>query len=248
MVPCVLILGGTAEARALAAALSTRPIRVVSTLAGRVREPHLPPGEVRIGGFGGPDALARWLRDQHVGAVIDATHPFAARISHSAATAAGHAGIPILMVRRPGWTPESGDTWHWVDSLSAAARLLPKIGSRAFLTTGRQSLPAFAGVDDVFFLIRCVDRPGPPLPPHHHVLLSRGPFTVQGELALMREFGIDTLVTKDSGGDLTVAKLAAARELRLPVVMVRRPPPPNVPLVRTVAEALAWLDRAQPAG
>jgi precorrin-6A/cobalt-precorrin-6A reductase len=241
-VPCVLILGGTGEARELAARLAARSdLRVVSTLAGRVRNPRLPEGEVRIGGFGGPEGLAEWLSEHDVAAVIDATHPFAERISWSAAEAAGMIGVPHLVLRRPGWTPGPGDDWRWVDALYEAPPLLAA-GSRVFLTTGRQGLVAFARVDAVWFLIRCVDPPSPPLPSRMHLILDRGPYTVKGELSLLRQHGIDLLVTKDSGGDLTSAKLHAARELGLPVIIVRRPAMPDVPTVATVPEALSWLD------
>jgi precorrin-6A/cobalt-precorrin-6A reductase len=238
MVParCVLILGGTAEARELAGVLAARPgLRVVSTLAGRVRDPRLPPGEVRIGGFGGPDGLSAWLRAEHVSAIVDATHPFAERISHSAATAAARTGIPLLLLRRPGWTPSPGDDWHWV----------PTLGRRAFLTTGRQGLSAFADLSDLWFLIRCVEPPDPPLPAHRAVLLARGPYTLAGELTLLRTHRIDVLVTKDSGGPHTTAKLTAARALARPVIIVRRPPPPDVPAVTTVHDAINWLDTTE---
>ena len=243
MVPCVLILGGTGEARRLASALAARPdLRVVSTLAGRVREPRLPAGDVRIGGFGGPAGLAAWLRAERVSAVIDATHPFAERISASAADAAASTGIPILRLRRPGWVARPGDDWRWADSLAAAAELLAGTARRVFLTTGRQGLSAFAGLDAVWFLIRCVDEPEPPLPRHRLLLLDRGPYTVDGELDLLRAHRIESLVSKDSGGGQTEAKLTAARELGLPVIMVRRPPEPDLPGVPTVEEALSWLD------
>jgi len=244
MTRCVVVLGGTGEARELAARLSERPgLRVVSTLAGRVREPRLPAGEVRVGGFGGPERMAEWLRAEQADAVIDATHPFAERISASAAVAAERAGVPLLLLRRPGWTAGAGDDWRWVASLDEAAAVLPTLGERVFLTTGRQGLAAFAG-SDRWFLVRCVDPPDPPLPARRQLLLSRGPYNLAGELALMREHRIDVLVTKDSGGDQTVAKLAAARTLGLPVVVVRRPEPPDVPVVATVGAALSWLDSA----
>jgi precorrin-6A/cobalt-precorrin-6A reductase len=243
MAYCVVILGGTGEARGLAAALAERPgVRVVSTLAGRVARPRLPDGQVRVGGFGGPDGLAEWLRQEHANAVVDATHPFAERISASAVLAARLAGVPLLMLRRPGWTAEPGDDWRWVGSLDEAAQLLPVVGRRAFLTTGRQGLAAFTGVAGVWFLVRCVDPPDPPLPRHMRLLLARGPYTVDGELALMAEHKVGVLVTKDSGGELTSAKLHAARKLGLPVVIVRRPAPPDVPAVATVPEVLSWLD------
>lgn len=236
----VLILGGTAEARALAAELTGRGLHVVSSLAGRVTNPRLPVGEVREGGFGGPDGLARYLADERIDALVDATHPFAARMTASAATAAGETGVPLLVLRRPGWREGQDDRWLRVPSLEEAAARLPR-PSRVFLTTGRRSLPVFAGLDGVWLLARSVDPPEPPVPDNAYVLLARGPYTVAGELALIREHRLDVLVTKDSGGEMTTAKLVAARELGLPVIMVDRPPtPPGVRLVDTVAEAAAW--------
>jgi precorrin-6A/cobalt-precorrin-6A reductase len=203
----------------------------------------LPVGEVRIGGFGGSERMAEWLLAEGADAVVDATHPFAERISASAAAAARLAGVPFLLLRRPGWVAGEGDDWRWVSSLDDAATLLPSLGARVFLTTGRQGLAAFAGLGR-WFLVRCVDPPEPPLPARVQVLLSRGPYTLDGELALMRQHRIDVLVTKDSGGSQTEAKLAAARQLGLPVVIVTRPAPPDVPSVATVDEALSWLDSA----
>ncbi len=238
----ILILGGTAEARALAGALAARAdLDVVSSLAGRVTNPRLPAGRVRIGGFGGPEGLASWLREQGVAGVVDATHPFAERISGSAARASADAGVPLLALRRPGWTPGPGDRWHWVDSLGAAAGLVPRLGRRAFLTTGRQGLEAFADVNETWFLIRCVDPPAVRLPPHHRLILDRGPYTLAGERALFEEHDVDVLVTKDSGGEHVAAKLEAARARGAPVVVVRRPARPPVPAVGTVAEAVAWV-------
>jgi precorrin-6A/cobalt-precorrin-6A reductase len=235
----VLILGGTAEARALAAALVDAGVRVVSSLAGRVRDPALPVGEVRIGGFGGVEGLAAWLREHGVAAVVDATHPFASTMTAHAVSATAAAGVPLVVLRRPGWPPDPD--WTWADSLPAAAAALPTLGKRVFLTTGRTSLAAFAGLD-LEFLVRCVDPPSGPMPRRVHVLLSRGPFTVDGERLLMREHGVDVLVTKDSGGPLTSAKLAAAREEGVAVLVVRRPPlPAGVEAADTVAAALARL-------
>jgi precorrin-6A/cobalt-precorrin-6A reductase len=187
--------------------------------------------------------MADWLRAEHVGAIVDATHPFAERISGSAALAAKLARVPLLLLRRPGWEPVEGDDWRWVSSLNEAAVLLPTVGSRAFLTTGRQGLAAFAA-SDLWFLVRCVDPPEPPLPARMRLLLSRGPYDVDGERGLMREHRINVLVTKDSGGAHTEAKLLAARTLGLPVVIVRRPEPPDVPVVDTVDGALSWLGSA----
>ncbi|MGV9777785.1 cobalt-precorrin-6A reductase [Streptosporangium sp. NPDC003464] len=242
----ILVLGGTDEARRLAAALAGRAgTHVVSSLAGRVRDPRLPVGEVHEGGFGGPGGLEAWIGERRIDVVVDATHPFAARMTASAVEATGRAGVPLLTLRRPGWQAGPGDDWRWVPSLAAAAELLPELGERVFLTTGRRSLPVFAGLDDLWFLARSVDPPEPPAPRRMEVLLSRGPFTVEGELALMRAHRVDVLVTKDSGGEMTTAKLLAARELGLPVVIVRRPPPPGgVPTAETVEAALAWLESA----
>jgi precorrin-6A/cobalt-precorrin-6A reductase len=236
----VLVLGGTGEARRLAQALVAGGTDVLSSLAGRTAAPVLPPGEVRIGGFGGAEGLAAWLRENPVRAVVDATHPFAAAMTAHAARAAAATGTPLLRLQRPGWTPQPGDDWRWVDSLEQAADAVAGFG-HVFLTTGRTGLGAFAGLAQEV-LVRSVDPPGPPLPPRTTVVLERGPFTVEEELALMRGHGVDVVVTKDSGGHLTEAKLVAARQLGLPVVVVRRPPlPPGVPAVATVEEALSWV-------
>ncbi|MDT8912123.1 cobalt-precorrin-6A reductase [Amycolatopsis sp. PS_44_ISF1] len=237
----VLVLGGTAEARALAAQLHERDFHVVSSLAGRVAHPRLPPGEVRVGGFGGVDGLVAWLREHDVQAVVDATHPFAERIGTNAFAAAERTGIPLLRLARPGWQEREGDRWHWADNLSEAAALLPGLGHRVFLTSGRQGLAAFADLGELWFLIRCVDPPEPPLPPHHEVRLDRGPYEVDGERALLTGHRIEVLVTKDSGGTMTAAKLTAARELGLPVVVVRRPPRPATTVAAEVAEAVQWV-------
>ncbi|KOT64455.1 MULTISPECIES: cobalt-precorrin-6A reductase [Streptomyces] len=242
--PHVLILGGTTEARALAADLADRlpGLRVTTSLAGRVAAPRLPAGEVRIGGFGGPDGLAHWLREHAVDALIDATHPFAGTISFNAAQAAATAHVPLLALRRPGWVPEPGDTWHPVASLTEAAAALPDLGHRIFLTTGRMGLATFAHLTDQWFLVRSVDAPEPPFPPRMEVLLDRGPFTLEGERALLQEHRIDVLVTKDSGAAATAPKLRAARELGVPVVVVQRPAvPPGVPVAETPDQAVGWL-------
>lgn len=238
----VLVLGGTAEARELAELLAAEGrFEVTTSLAGRTPEPRLPAGLVRTGGFGGAEGLARWLREQRVDVVVDATHPFAEAISRNAALAARTAGVPLLALRRPGWSPGQGDRWHWADTLAAAAALLPDLGHRPFLTVGRGDLAAFAGVP-LPCLARSIAPPLPPLPPQCRVLLDRGPFTPEGERALLREHRIDVLVTKDSGGPATAPKLAAARDAALPVLIVRRPaPPPGLPTVTTPSAALHWL-------
>ncbi|MEW2636010.1 cobalt-precorrin-6A reductase [Streptomyces sp. NPDC048389] len=239
----VLVLGGTTEARRLAETLhATRGVRVTSSLAGRVATPRMPPGEVRVGGFGGAGGLARWLSEHEVGAVIDATHPFAGTISFNAARAAADAHVPLLALRRPGWAPADGDDWHPVGSLEEAAEAARALGSRVFLTTGRMGLASFAHIGDVWFLVRSVDAPDGPCPPRMDVLLDRGPFTLDGERELLRRHRVDVLVTKDSGGAATAPKLTAAREAGVPVVVVRRPPVPDgVPVVAGPEEAAAWL-------
>jgi precorrin-6A/cobalt-precorrin-6A reductase len=236
----ILILGGTAEARELAAHLDAAGVGVTTSLAGRVAKPRLPMGAVRIGGFGGPEALARWLTAHEVAAVVDATHPFAERISASAARAAPIARVPLLRLERAGWRERPGDRWTWVGDLDEAAAAVPRLGRRVLLTTGRQGLAAFATVDEAWFLVRCVDPPDPPLPPSHEVLLDRGPYTFDGERALIEAHDIDLVVTKDSGGEHTEAKLAVARERGLPVIVVRRPPRPDVRTETMVSAALDW--------
>lgn len=241
----VLILGGTTEARALAGALSG--FTVISSLAGRTTSPLLPAGEVRIGGFGGIDGLAAFVRERRVDVLVDATHPFAERISANAAAAGRVAGVPLLALRRPGWREHAGDDWRRVPDLPAAAALLPQLGRRIFLTTGRQEISVFAGLDECWFLARSVEPPVPPMPRRLDVILDRGPFTVDGEARTLREHRIEVLVSKDSGG--SDAKLVAARRLGIPVVLIDRPPAPKADAtVETVAEAVAWLEKARSPG
>ncbi|UUU35877.1 cobalt-precorrin-6A reductase [Streptomyces sp. CA-210063] len=240
----VLILGGTTEARRLAELLHDTPgLRLTSSLAGRVASPRLPPGEVRVGGFGGAEGLAAWLREHGVDALIDATHPFAGTMSFHAARAAAATHVPLLALRRPGWVPADGDDWHDAASLEEAAKLLPALGRRVFLTTGRMGLAAFAALDDLWFLVRSVDAPEAPHPARMEVLLDRGPFSLDGERELMRRHRVDVVVTKDSGGAATAPKLTAAREAGLPVVVVRRPPvPEGVPVVADPEAAARWVE------
>jgi precorrin-6A/cobalt-precorrin-6A reductase len=235
----VLLLGGTGEARALANALHPR-VDIVSSLAGRVPDPALPVGPVRIGGFGGVDGLRRWLQDERIGAVVDATHPFAATMTAHAAVACGELQIPHLILARPAWNPGTAIV---VDSDAAAAETVARQGySRIFLTTGRSGLRAFTD-SDAWFLIRAVTDPEvSTLPRHQRVMLSRGPYRYDDEFALLRAHRIDALVTKNSGGDMTRAKLDAAAALDVPVVMVARPPlPAGVLTAGTVHEAAEWV-------
>lgn len=235
----VLILGGTAEARELAATLVAGGVEVVSSLAGRVARPRLPVGEVRVGGFGGVEGLRAYAAG--FDAVVDATHPFAARISENAALAC--VDVPLLRLERPGWTQPVGADWHWVSSSAEAASVTAGLGRRPFLTVGRQELPAYAGpLADCLVLARVVDPPDEPVPAGWEILLDRGPYDLDGELALMARHRSDVLVTKDSGGDQTRPKLDAAARLGLPAVVVRRPRSPSTtPTATDVPAALAWL-------
>jgi precorrin-6A/cobalt-precorrin-6A reductase len=242
----LLLLGGTAEARALAARLHLR-VDVISSLAGRVPDPALPVGAVRIGGFGGVDGLRNWLRDNGIDAVVDATHPYAATITANAAAASATLGLPHLVLARPAWEPSGAQL---VGSDRDAARHVARRGySRVFLTTGRSGTAAFVG-SGAWFLIRAVTAPDPvTLPACHELLLSRGPYDYDGESALLLDHRIDVLVTKNSGGAMTRPKLDAAAALGVPVVMIDRPElPAGVRAVATVAEAAAWIERSEDAG
>lgn len=231
----VLILGGTGEARALAAALVERKIDVVSSLAGVTAEPVLPPGAIRRGGFGGVEGLARYLAEADIGIVVDATHPFAAVISRHACEAAALHGIPYLRLERPAWRAGPGDRWQEVADAPAAAAALPS-GATAFVTVGRKELSAFAARDDLRVIARAIEAPGFDLPRGWKLVLARPPFTLEAEMALMRDEGVSVLVTKNAGGEATRAKLDAARALGLPVIMVARPVKPAAETAATVKE------------
>lgn len=239
----LLILGGTHEAAALAEAASAAfpDLEVISSLAGRTDTPRTLPGRIRVGGFGGADGIAGCLRDERIDLVIDATHPFAAVISAHAAEACAATGTPRLLLLRPPWQPQPGDRWDDVADRAEAARLVAATSRRAFLTLGPGDLAAFSGLAHVFFLVRLIQPPAEPPPlAHHDLVVGRPPFSLDEERALFARHGIDTLVTKQSGG-ATEAKLAAAREVGAKVVMIRRPEKPIGERVATVAEAMAWL-------
>ncbi|HET6951256.1 MAG TPA: cobalt-precorrin-6A reductase [Acidimicrobiales bacterium] len=244
--PSVLLLAGTTEAAALARLLAAGGVDVVASFAGRTRAPAPLPCPVRRGGFGGADGLAAVLRRDGHDLLVDATHPFAAVMPHHAAAAARSAGVPRLRLLRPPWRPGPGDRWDEVDDLAGAARRLAQVGARrVLLTTGRGRLEPFAalaGPGGVTFVVRSIEMPS--LPPSFAggaVVLGRGPYDLAGEAALLGEHRIDTLVTRNSGGTATVAKLAAARATGTRVVMVRRPPQPDGPVVETAAAAADWV-------
>ncbi len=235
----VLLLGGTGEARALAKTLHPQ-VDIVSSLAGRVPDPALPVGPVRIGGFGGVDGLQHWLRDERIDAVVDATHPFATTMTAHAAEACDALRIPHLVLARPAWNP--GASIVVKSDIAAAETVVEQGYSRVFLTTGRTGVGAFKD-SDAWFLIRAVTEPdSTALPRKHQLLLSRGPYRYGDECALLQTHRIDALVTKNSGGDMTRAKLDAAVALDIPVVMVARPPlPKGVTAVGAVNEAADWV-------
>ncbi len=238
----VLLLGGTAEARSLAELLIADGVPMVTSLAGAVTDSRLPPGEVRVGGFGGAPGLVAYLREHGVAAVVDATHPFAAQMTANAAAACAQVGVPLVRLSRPGWSArDDAASWHWVDTIVDARRAAESLGARVFLAIGRQSLGEFVDWTDRRVLVRVVDAPEFEVPATWEVLRARGPFTLDEELDLLRSHDIDVLVSKDSGGP-TGAKLDAAAELGVAVVMVRRPAlPEGVSVVTSAAEAAAWL-------
>jgi precorrin-6A/cobalt-precorrin-6A reductase len=243
--PPVLILGGTSEARSLAEQLVQARLSVTSSLAGRVADPALPLGEVRIGGFGGAAGLEDYVRRNDVAVVVDATHPFATTMSASAISACAASSVPLLRLTRPGWTQRPGArSWRWVDTYADAAEAARELGTRIFLTTGRTTLQSFTALSDLFVLVRLVDAADHPLPARWDVIRARGPYTVDGENRLMTTNGIDVLITKDSGGAMTAPKLAAAASLGVATVMVRRPDVADgadVAQVSAVDQAVQWV-------
>jgi precorrin-6A/cobalt-precorrin-6A reductase len=238
----LLILAGTTEARALSRAVDQLPgITSIVSLAGATVRPADHGGLVRSGGFGGSDGLARFLRTEGVSAVVDATHPFAHRISASAAEAAGRCGVPLLRLTRPAWAPTEGDRWIEVDDLPAAADALQRLEPAcALLALGHRHLMAFEGVTGIRLVVRSVDPGDLSRLPGAVMELGRGPFRVDDERALLRRHGVGAIVARNSGGD--DAKLVAAREVAVPVILVRRPTSAG-PAVTSVDEVLAWLGR-----
>lgn len=248
----VLLLGGTTEASQLAQALAHAGVPATFSYAGRTTQPITQPLPTRVGGFGGPEGLADFLRQQRITHVIDATHPFAAQMSRHAIQACAETGVPLLALQRPPWRPGPGDRWHSVPDLDAALNALPPTPSRVFLAIGRQHVQPFLQRTPHWYLLRVVES-GLEVPPQRGaVVVQRGPYALEGDLALLRAHRIEWVVTKNSGGQGGQAKLLAARVLGLPVLMIERPALPPRPIAETVAEALQWLglpareDRAAP--
>ncbi|HWK40160.1 MAG TPA: cobalt-precorrin-6A reductase [Hyphomicrobium sp.] len=240
----ILVLGGTTEASALVRRLAgdTR-FSVTLSLAGRTAAPQRHPVETRIGGFGGAAGLARWARDSGIDAIVDATHPFAARISSNAVEAARLCDIPIASVVRAPWHARDGDRWICVDGFDNAASAIGAKPQRVLLTIGRQEVGAFCAAPHHIYIVRTIDPPDEAdLPPHVEVIRQRGPFGLQDEIAVMRAHGIGCIVSKNAGGDATYAKIAAARELELPVIMISRPHKPARLTLEDVDAACAWLE------
>ena len=240
----VLILGGTTEARELGLALRDRAeLDVELSLAGRTRQIPDQPVRVRVGGFGGTEGLAAYLRQGPVSAIVDATHPFAAVISSHAKDAAERAGVPFLALRRAPWAPTAGDAWTPVASVPEAVRALGALPRRVFLALGRQEAAVAESAPEHFYLIRSVDPIDPPLALRRaEYVLDRGPFREEAELELLQGHRIDCVVSRNSGGDAAYGKIAAARKLGLPVLMVQRPELPEAPSAQSVPDAVRWID------
>ncbi|WP_027349867.1 cobalt-precorrin-6A reductase [Halotalea alkalilenta] len=241
----VLILGGTFDARALAARLADHPgLEIELSLAGRTKQPAPQPVPVRTGGFGGVEGLADYLIERGIDAMVVATHPFAARIASNAAEAATKAGVPTLRLLRPGWTPSQGDRWRHCASVEDAPALLGDQPRRVMLTIGRQQLAAFERAPQHHYLVRSVDPlDPPPALPRFESLLARGPFNHDQERALLEREGIEVLVTKNSGAGAVSAKLLAARTLGIEVVMIERPATPPLTTVANIDAVLGWVVR-----
>ena len=239
----LLVLGGTGDAIALAArAVDLAGLSIVSSLAGRTRNPRTPAGELRVGGFGGADGLADYLRDEKIDLVVDATHPFAATITANAVKACAGARRPLLALRRPEWRPEPGDRWVEVATVAAAAEAAATHGSRIFVTVGRGEIGPFERRPDLWLLVRLMEADDdPPDIADGRIVIARGPFDVADDTRLMAEHRIDCVATKNAGGDATHGKIAAARALGLPVIMVRRPTVPETEAVESIDAAIDWL-------
>jgi len=240
--PNILVLGGTIEATRLVAELAATGLPTTLSYAGRVERPKPQPVPVRVGGFGGIDGLAAYLRDHAITHLVDATHPFAAQMSTHAVKATQLTGTPLLALTRPAWTPQPGDRWQSVPDIPAALKALDGPPRRILLALGRMNLPAFAAQPQHHYLLRLVDAPDTPPPlPDHHIILDRGPFDAASDEALMRAHSIDLIVSKNAGGSGAQAKLIAARRLHLPVLMIDRPPLPARAVAHDIQTVLDWI-------
>ena len=241
----LLILGGTREASQLAQqAVNDAHLRVITSLAGRTTQPAFIPGEVRSGGFGGEQGFIDYLRANSIGAVVNATHPFANEISRYAVTACQQENIPYLRFLRPAWQTQSGDQWYCVEDVASAARMVAKVGKRIFLACGRKEIKYFAGTDkDLFFLVRFIQSDSQKLPLNHYELIfDRGPFAETQELDVLKRYRIDLVVSKNSGGSGAYAKIAAARKLSIPIVMIQRPLQSQAVTVTQLAQVMTWIN------
>lgn len=234
-------MGGTADASLLADAIARAGIDAVYSYGGRTRTPADQPLPTRIGGFGGVDGLADYIRREGITHVIDATHPFAAEMSRNAIEACKETGAPLMALERVPWTRAPGDSWIEVADVTAAIAALPEAPAKVFLAIGRQHIAPFASRPQHIYTLRFVDPPEAPLPFAADVIVSRGPFTLDGELEMMRARGIGWIVARNSGGDGARAKIDAARMLGLPVIMISRPRLPERPRVESVDEVMNWL-------
>ena len=242
MSPNILVLGGTTEATALCREMAARGLTGMISFAGRVERPVRQPLPQRVGGFGGAQGLADFLAAQAFTHVVDATHPFASQMSRNAVEGCAQAGVPLIALTRAPWTPEPGDQWQAVPDIPAAVRALDRPACRVMLAIGRMHLNAFAPHPQHRYLLRLVDAPKTPPPfPHATVVVDRGPFSTEGDLALMRSHGIDLVVSKNSGGTGARAKLLAARELGLPVIMIDRPDLPPRQEAHDIETVLDWV-------
>lgn len=240
----LLILGGTGEAADLAEAVRQRfgeQTDVISSLAGRTRQPRALPGRVRTGGFGGADGLVRYLRKTRIDLVVDATHPYATQISANARTACEAVGVPRMLLLRPPWTMQAHDNWIAVSDVAEAARRVPDFGSRAFLTLGSGDVSAFAGLEGVFLLLRVAEEPDRPPLPGAEWIVGRGPFVEADEVRLLTDWRIDVVVSRNSGGKATRGKIAAARRLAIPVIMIERPVPEPGTRTNDIEETIEWI-------
>jgi len=245
MSPTLLILGGTTEATALAQLVADRGIDATLSFAGRVARPNPPPIPMRIGGFGGAEGLADYLRAERITHVIDATHPFAAQMSRNAVAACDMTGVPLIALTRPAWTAAPADHWQRVADIPAAVAELAGSPRRILLAVGRMHLEAFAAQPQHFYLLRLVDPPqSPPSLPRHQVIVSRGPFTLEDDMALMQEHAIELVVSKNAGGSGARAKIDAARALGLPVLMIDRPAMPERKEAGSPEAVLDWIAHA----